>query len=433
MTNTRSNIDTGIPTDILENLIESASVQQDVQAKNQLSLTANNNILGKSFMDIRDFITGIFSDVRRNVVTNQTEYLETNGEYIAIDDLALNSIFMRMNAIYPKATTAQLIQYLNSQDIPAYNPFGEYFNKLTAYSPTHESDYLTELCTKFDVHEDEQQRLRSYLRTWLIGVYVQALEIELNDNMLIFIGEQGTGKSRFASKIIPKELKTYFLPSEQLNKIDKDFILKLSQNICLEIDELDLSKAKQNELKNIISKTSATERQAYARYSAKYPRRASLIGSSNMRNILGDVTGSRRFLIVEINQIHVDKISDDLVKNVYRQMIYEYNQAPSSWRLSPIEVSQHNEIFRSESFIEELISTMFKFEECTGYDAKVMRLTEILQYLNNANSSVRLDESNKRLVSKAMTALKIKSQTHRIDGEVRKGYKVFVPSYYPHY
>lgn len=423
---TRSNINNGLTTDILETVIESASVQ----AKNQLSLTANNIILGKSFMDIKDFISGIFSDVRRNVVTSQTEYLETNGEYIAIDDLALNSIYMRLTAIYPKATTAQLIQYLNSQDIPAYNPFNEYFDKLTAYSPANESDYLTDLCNCFDVQEDEQHRLRSYLRTWLIGVYVQALAIELNDNMLIFIGEQGTGKSRFASKIIPKELKSYFLPSEQLNKIDKDFILKLSQNICLEIDELDLSKAKQNELKNIISKTSATERQAYARYSAKYPRRASLIGSSNMRNILGDVTGSRRFLIVPINQIHVDNISDDLVKNVYRQMIYEYNQAPSSWRLAPIEVSQHNEKFRSASFIEELITSSFKFEKCDGYDEKIMNQTDILLYLNGVNSSVRLDENNKRLVSKAMTALRIESKAHRIGSEVRKGYKVFVASYY---
>lgn len=411
---------------------EIASVQQDVQDNAptmvQDKILLSNQILGKNFMNIKEFINSTFTSIRRNIVTNTTEYIENNGEYVPIDDLVLNSIFMRLNAIYPKASLQQLVQYLESQDVPSYNPFRNYFDNLTNYEPS-EPNYLTELCNSFDVPINEQQRLYTYLRTWLIGLYVQALEIELNDNMLVFIGIQGCGKGLFAEKIIPIALRKYYLPSEQLNKIDKDFILKLSQNICLEIDELDLTKAKQGELKNLISKKSGTERQAYARYATKFPRRASFIGSSNLPNFLGDVTGSRRFLALQVNKIYVDNIDNELVTNVYRQMIYEYNQAPTSWRLAPNEISENNEQFRLTSYIEDLIIKVFRFEPENGYEAKVLNRSELLDYLVSINPNIRTDEATAKNVTKAMTALKIEQKAHRINGEIRKGYKVYVPSY----
>lgn len=116
------------------------------------------------------------------------------------------------------------------------------------------------------------------------------------DNMPIFVGPQGIGKSTFLS-VLGKE---WF--SDSLTTFEGKEAAELIQGTWInEIGELTaFTKQETQVIKQFLSKTDDIYRAAYGRRTNKYPRRCVFFGTSNEEEFLKDMTGNRRFWPVDV-------------------------------------------------------------------------------------------------------------------------------------
>jgi len=120
--------------------------------------------------------------------------------------------------------------------------------------------------------------------------------------MLVLVGGQGIGKSTFLYNLL-QPLSEYVV-STVVNPLDKDSIINLAENILVIINELDgINRTKEAELKELITLQSIKVRRPYGRFAQTMVRRASFASSTNMEQLISDVSGSRRMLIYTVTEI----------------------------------------------------------------------------------------------------------------------------------
>ncbi|WPQ66598.1 VapE family protein [Chitinophaga sancti] len=149
------------------------------------------------------------------------------------------------------------------------------------YTVNTENDELWSLCFK----------------KWIVAtVGCATVDSITNQTAIIFVGNQGVGKTRWMKRLVPLRLENYFY-SGIPNLKDKDSKIRLSECFLINMDEMDnLAKHHSERLKEMISKASIRERRPYGRNDELMPRRASFMGSVNSRQFLNDSTGTRRYL-----------------------------------------------------------------------------------------------------------------------------------------
>ena len=110
------------------------------------------------------------------------------------------------------------------------------------------------------------------------------------DNMLILSGRQGIGKSTFFS-LLGKEWY-----SDSLSTFEGKDAAELLQGFWIvEAGELTgLNRSEMNDVKQFLSKREDIYREPYGRRTSSYPRRCIIVGTTNDKEFLKDVTGNRR-------------------------------------------------------------------------------------------------------------------------------------------
>jgi len=218
--------------------------------------------------------------------------------------------------------------------------------------------------------------------------------------VLLLKSEQGQGKSTFFTNLMPEPLKDYMY-SGVLNPVDKDTLIHLVECLVINIDEMEtLTKHKEGALKEIITKSEIRIRRAYGRFSSNLTRRASMCGSVNHTNILHDKTGSRRFLIHEVESIDYQNMGNmDLV---YAQAYSLYQSGFRFWfdTEDNKKVQEHNSRFEVQTVEEDLLLEHFERAEPNQPEAERLRATQILAHMHGgdlppgANSaSIRLGQA----------------------------------------
>ena len=146
------------------------------------------------------------------------------------------------------------------------------------------------------------------------------------DTMLVLVGEQGRHKSTILAKMggewFSDSLRTFG---------DKDSMETIQGTWLNEVAEMQaMSKADVDAVKMFLSKTNDYYRAAYGRYTADRPRQCVFFGTTNSKECLVDLTGGRRFWVVDIDQ----RIR---TKNVFQDLDGEKDQlwaeAVAYWRL----------------------------------------------------------------------------------------------------
>lgn len=130
----------------------------------------------------------------------------------------------------------------------------------------------------------------------------------------------------------------------------------LSECLIINLDELaSLNKGKESAMKEVITKGAIKVRKAYRRDPESLVRRASFTGSVNDPQILTDTTGSRRFLIHEVERIdYRAKIDMDAVW----AEVYTLYKAGEKYWFEGKEIQQidsHNNRFRQATALEEML------------------------------------------------------------------------------
>lgn len=175
-----------------------------------------------------------------------------------------------------------------------YNPLVKYLTEEIQWAG---EDAIKKLV---DILQPNDPLAYTYMKRWLISAVRRAINPgEKADAMLILVGMQGIGKSRFARAICPLAEKGYFL--EDFNaKITREEKMKIRGVWIAEMSELKgMREANLTALKSFLSAREDAYRVPWGRVPLVVPRRCVFIGTTNETAFLRDETGERRFMVIE--------------------------------------------------------------------------------------------------------------------------------------
>lgn len=333
---------------------------------------------------------------RYNEVLGKVEYKKLESTiYELINDYVLNSMCRDLVNLDYKITPGKLLNLLESDFVPKYNPFKEYFDNLPKWDG---KDYIQEFSEM--VNTDDPEFWKDALTRWLVAMVACSIEDKTtNQSVIVLNGGQGIGKSKFIGKILPPELCEYKY-SGTINPDNKDTLIFLSERIIIDLDELgSLNRKDEKSMKELITKVDIQLRKPYGKVVENLPRRASFIGSVNDDEFLMDMTGNRRFLCFKVSEINDIKID---YAGLYSQVMHLYNSGFKHWfDGNEIDIiNEKNERFRSKDPIEELILT--EFQSCPeNLDCSFLSATEILSHLVDKNN-FQMNNTNTMVIGRIM-------------------------------
>ena len=264
---------------------------------------------------------------RRNSVTGDLEYQEKYRYALwwkPLTEEARNDINNAAIEEGIKVWPKDLERVLVSEHTDTYDPVREWLDGLPAWDG---HDRLGELADRVRTQtagwrENFKIWMRSMVSQWRAGrdaMYGAQM-------VLMLVGGQGTRKSTFMRMLLPRELMPFYI-----DRIDfanrKEALRALSRFLLINIDEYDqVSKAQTAFLKHLIQRTDVKERKLYSTTFEQQQRYAAFCATTNSLVPLKDESGSRRYMVVEVNGvIDTDTQGDKAIdyRQLYAQIVEE--------------------------------------------------------------------------------------------------------------
>jgi predicted P-loop ATPase len=232
-----------------------------------------------------------------------------------------------------------------------------------------------------------------------------------NECVPTLIGSQGCGKTTFVRRLLPPELREYYLDHLNLsNKFDKE--MALTNNLLVNLDELDAIRPPQHAaLKQTLSKSKVNGRPIFGRTQEDRPRFASFVATTNNPHPLTDPTGSRRYICLSIPEGQlIDNDGDIDYGQLYAQVIYELRELKAPYWFSNDEVAriqQLNQEFMEQKDLGEMFVACFRQPE-EGEVAKQMNCDQMIEEIRKSYPSLSNTIGNKVRLGKTIKALGFK-------------------------
>ena len=196
---------------------------------------------------------------RRNTLNGKVEFqAKPNGEaecdvFRPLTKAALNSIVIRAKReqILEKGSPkTEITEYVESEEVPEYNPVQAFLTNLPKWDG---QNHIAKVFSRIPGISSEQL---NYLTIWLRSTVAHWKQMDMlhgNECVPTFIGHQGCGKTTFVRRLLPLELREYYLDHLNLgNKFDKE--MALTNNLIVNLDELEAISASQHaKLKQTLS------------------------------------------------------------------------------------------------------------------------------------------------------------------------------------
>jgi predicted P-loop ATPase len=254
---------------------------------------------------VEAMISTIF-EIRFNVVKGRIEWRMkyTGNKFEKMEDHHENSIYRWLVLHYQFMPVSVLHTTLTSNFSTFFNPFQTYLNGLRGWDK--KTDFIGQLIATIKTEDDEY--FEFCLRKWFVAYAMSLFDDDvINHTILVLVGSQGVGKSRWLRKLMPNALKEYLAPGASLADY-KDIQLMMAECGLIIMDELEaLNRRDLAMIKDLLTRAFFQVRRPYARTSAYLPHRASVCASVNDEQILTDTTGTRRYLcstVVKIDYEH---------------------------------------------------------------------------------------------------------------------------------
>ena len=341
----------------------------------------DNNIVG----DIEGFLRSQ-GEFRRNVITGFPEIRYLNGVWQQFTDDDRNSLWRELSKRLGRKVLRQDISAVVKSDFsPKYNAFEEYVSRLQPWDGV--TDHITRLASSVTVKGNQEYFVRCF-KKWLVAFIAAIFDPEeVNHEILVFIGRQGSYKSTWFHYLLPPELRQYFLPKLMSSAgITKDDLFKIAQSGLVCLEEIDNMKQRDlNQLKALTTMRTINERRSYGEFNEFHRHIASFCATGNNRFFLTDHTGNRRFLTFEVESIVPPQTYDYGYEGVYAQAYALWKQGFRYWfnEEENAEINRHNMEFEAPNKELELIQKYYrapmKSEEC-----KFLTSTDILERINGS-------------------------------------------------
>ena len=342
--------------------------------------------------------------LRRNVVTGFVEvlYLNENDdenenhtkhstlnakqEWLQFTDDDRNSLWRALSKELGVRVVRQDISAVVKSDFSSrYHPFEDYISSLQPWDG--ETDHITRLASSVTVKGDQEYFARCF-KKWLVAFIAAIFDPEeVNHEILVFIGRQGSYKSTWFHYLLPPELRQYFLPKLMSNSgITKDDLFKIAQSGLVCLEEIDNMKQRDlNQLKAITTMRTINERRSYGEFNEFHRHIASFCATGNNRFFLTDHTGNRRFLTFEVESIVPPQTYNFGYEGVYAQAYALWRQGFRYWfdEEENAEINRRNTEFEAPNKEWELINKYYR-RPLQGEECKFLTATDILERINSS-------------------------------------------------
>jgi predicted P-loop ATPase len=334
----------------VEGITDSKEIIEKVFALNDKDFNESDD---NSLDQIYEYI--ISQNIKHNEITKLNE-IKGNP----ITDRDINTLFLQAKELFPKSKLNKdlVCIILDSEKIPSYNPFMDFFKK---YKNIKTTGNIEKLFDCIQVPDNEYSNILPILiEKWLLSI-IASMHGTYSLLILVLIGDQATNKTKFFRCLLPPELQKYYAES----KLDdgKDAELLMSKKLLIVDDEFGgKSKKEAERLKEMAAKQTITARKAYARESQDYNRYAVLGGTSNEIAILNDPTGNRRIIPVQISNIDIDKYNEIDKVDLFMELYHKYREIGDGWMLTKDEIKTLNtntQIFAEICIEEEMLLKYF--------------------------------------------------------------------------
>lgn len=348
-------------------------------------------------------------------------FFENQG--VQVSPVAMNSIFIAAKKILPKLDYNLMIKLLKSDFIEVYNPLFEFFGSdgipvLLPATPEAQRGFNSPLIDLLSesIENEDAAFTRYFLRKWLVSI-ISSIHRVHSPLLLCLLGKQGTGKTEFFRKLMPKELQPYYAESK-LDKGTDDEIL-MTENIIIMDDELG-GKSKQDamKLKNITSKQWFSLRRPYGEHNEKILRLAVLCGTSNYKTVYTDPTGNRRVIPIEVGNINKELYNSINKKDLFMEMFRLYKEG-FDWRIVHSDLDLLNKDEDKYSIVvkeRELLMRYFMPDENCPNEER-MSTTDIVVDLEN----ITRQKTNPTILGKEMEDMGfVKKSTRLSEKKIQK-------------
>ena len=327
----------------------------------------NEKSLQEVIYEIENFLGENYS-FRRNLLSGKTEVQEIGegkepSEWCILTEEMFNSILLKMmkEDVGGKSPKQHTLEIINSEATVAYDPIKEYLGHLPQWDGRN---HVAELFNRIPGLTSEQL---SWCCTWLRSAVAHWMGIDMlhgNEAVPVLIGTQGCGKTTFATRLLPVELRAYFLDHINFgNKFDTD--MALTHNLLVNIDEFaNMGPSQQGKLKQTLSKVKVNGRPIFGKSQEDRRRYASFLATTNDEHPLCDTTGSRRYICLQIPKGKlIDNTEAINYEQLYAQLLYEINEKQTPYWFTNdevIRIQQANLPFFKQDDLEDMIKGCFR-------------------------------------------------------------------------
>ena len=346
---------------------------------------------------------------RRNVLNGKVECLTLpeaeDSIWRPLTQEALNSIILkaeREHIMEKGSPSGQIKMFVQSEEVPEFNPVAEFLENLPQWDGRNHVDSVFNRLPGISTEQ------HSFLAIWIRAVVAHWLQMDTlhgNECVPTLIGSQGCGKTTFVRRLLPPQLRQYYLDHLNLsNKFDKE--MALTNNLLVNLDELEAIRPSQHAaLKQTLSKSKVNGRPIFGRAQEDRPRFASFVATTNNPHPLTDPTGSRRYICLEIPEGQlIDNEGDINYEQLYAQVLHELREVKAPYWFNNIEVQriqQLNQNFMEEKDIAEILNACIRKPE-EGEMAQAMDCKQLLELVQKEYPLVANTRSTKIHIGMAM-------------------------------
>ena len=378
------------------NSVESKSADSKLEECKAAKPTKQQQALRK----LMDFLRLHYA-FRYNRLTDRTECAVLQADHLRyqpVDSRVLNSISLQAMQVGIPCWDRDVKRYVESSDVPDFHPFTAYMQQLPQWDGR---DRITPLAQRVATGE---LWVQSFHR-WMLGMTAQWMEASGKGDSGMVAGKransvapvlvstrQGMGKSTFCRMLLPDCLRMYFTESFDLTN-PGGAENKLASFGLINLDEFDrLPASRMPQLKNLMQMECLNIRRAYKHSGEPLPRIASFIGTSNRRDLLTDLSGSRRFICVEVDK-PIDCSTPIEYEQLYAQLKQELEQGVRCWFSKEEEgkIQQANRAFYRTTPAEELLEGAFCFAEPGEEGAHLLSAAQIYTQLKSKHPAALQD------------------------------------------
>ena len=328
------------------------------------------------------------ADFRWNEITRMTEirWKDREEAFRPMTDRDEGTLWSRINKQQKPLRMKDMQWVLGSEFVPVHHPFKDYFYGLPKWQEG-DTDYITSLADTITLTDESLETrglFRRCLKKWLVAMIAGFLSDRVNHEILVLIGRQGIYKTTWFHFLLPPELRNYYVAKNNSRRMSKDDRLLMAEAglICLE-EIVSMTDEEVAQIKAAVSLPQVVERAAYARNKEVRPHLASFCGTGNHLNFLTDITGNRRWLPFEVENILRPYDHPLDYTGLYSQVMHLWQSGFAYWfnQEEIRNLAKHISHFEAPNMEEDQIRKHFRVP-APGEAYEVYSVADVLSVIN---------------------------------------------------